>query len=1309
MLGGHEGSDGFAEDRVPDAVRCHEIENDDGHFVVHAEGECGGVHHLQPFGEGFRVGDTVVPCRRRILFWIGGVDAIDLGCFEDDLGTDFTGSESGGGVCGEEGVAGSCDEDDDASLFEVSHGLSSDEGFCDALDGDGGLDAGGDSEGFQLALEGHSVDHRGEHAHVVGGGSLHALVACGESAPDVSASDDHCGFDAHGVDFLDLSCDAGDDAWGDALGGCAVFQGFAAHFEDDPFVSRFTVFRGVVAHFVRLSVSCSGEESRKRRWQDERMGRWYLSCYLEWISVGDGAKMRSPRGLSPSMSAYPQSFLRASVQRSRGIMCGILAVASAFVVLVRGAGAVEGDDGEFFEKRVRPLLAEHCLECHSAAKKIKGGLRLDFEGGWRAGGDSGALMVPGDVEASLLVKVVRYADVDLQMPPRRKMSASEIGVIEEWVLRGGPDTRKVDPAEMAGAAGKGGAKVPSVEEGRKFWAFQAPRRREVPRVGDGGWSALAVDRFLLARMEAEGLRPIGDADGAAVLRRLTTLLAGLPPEPGAVEVFCREYLRDAQGAVEREVDRLLGRREFAEAFGRRWLDMTRFAESSGGGRTLLFKDAWRYRDYVIASIHGDVPLNRFISEQVAGDLMPWDTVEQRRRQLIATGFLALGPTNYEEQDKQQLRFDIIDEQLDTIGKVFLGQTVGCARCHDHKFDPIPQRDYYAMAGIFSSTRTLFNLTDNVARWMTEPLPGMPEEERLAKEHAERVGEVKKRIEELRATVARLSHGGAEVDASSLGEVNVSALKGIVVDEQQARLVGQWTRSRASKRHVGEGYLNDGNEAKGEKTATFTPQLPAAGRYEVRFAYPEGSNRAQEVRVTVFHADGEETIVLDQTQPPSVDGYFTSLGTFRFEKDGAGYVLVSNAGSKGFVVVDAVQFIPEGASDVAAREVAGSAGGAGAGSLENAKKEMAAMNGRMKALEKAAPARSMAMVVGESGEIGDTEIRVRGVAKQKGARVPRGFMQVAMKPEVRPTIREGTSGRLDFAAWLTADDNPLTARVLVNRVWAWVFGSGLVLTTENFGTTGEAPSHPELLDDLTVRFIEQGWSLKRLVREMVVSRAWRQATAEPLESDPQNRLWSRQNRRRLDADQIRDGLLAVSGRLDPAYLGPNINGAREINANDSGSQNIEYNYAFTDNRRSVYTPAFRNKRHEVFEVFDFGDINNPIGVRENSTVAPQALFFLNSAFVGEQAIALGERFAALDGDVRETVEKMVLTVLGRGATADEMTVLMRLAGERELPALANEEGRGERGGVAVGEAESLSKRLGRVAHALFASVDFRYLK
>jgi hypothetical protein len=996
------------------------------------------------------------------------------------------------------------------------------------------------------------------------------------------------------------------------------------------------------------------------------------------------------------MNSHPLSLLGTLLSRSGFVVCAVTLFAAI-------SGAAPGEtDTEFFEKRVRPLLAEHCLECHSVEKKVKGGLRLDFEGGWRAGGDSGMAMVPGDVDASLLVKVVRYEDVDLQMPPRRKMSASEIGVIEEWVRRGGPDPRKEDPAKTAG--GKGGAKVPTVEEGRAFWAFQPPQAREVPAVRDSGWSGLRVDRFLLAKMEAAGVKPVGDADGASVLRRLWILLAGLPPEPGLVEGFSREYAADPQGAVEREVDRLLGRRDFAEAFGRRWLDMTRFAESSGGGRTLLFKDAWRFRDYVISSIHGDVPLNRFIVEQVAGDLMPWDSVEQRRRQLIATGFLALGPTNYEEQDKQQLRFDIIDEQLDTIGKVFLGQTVGCARCHDHKFDPIPQRDYYAMAGIFSSTRTLFNLTDNVARWMTEPLPGMPEEEKRVKEHADQVGVVKRRIEELRTMVSKLSHGATEVDASELGEVEASSLKGVVVDERQAKLVGEWTRSRASRRHVGAEYLNDGNMAKGEKTATFTPQLPAAGRYEVRFAYPEGPNRAHEVRVTVFHADGEETVVVDQTQPPAVDGYFTSLGTFRFEKDGAGYVLVSNAGSKGFVVIDAVQFIPEGTVEGSGK-VAGDSGSA----LEKAKQEMAAMNSRMKALEKVAPARSVAMVVGESSEIADTEIRVRGVAKQKGARVPRGFMQVAMKPGTQPAIKDGTSGRLDFAEWLTSDTNPLTARVLVNRVWAWVFGAGIVPTTENFGTTGEAPSHPELLDDLALRFVEQGWNLKRLVREMVVSRAWRQASAEPLEADSQNRLWSRQNRRRLDADQIRDSLLAVSGQLNPAFLGPNINGAREINANDSGSQNIEYNYIFADNRRSVYTPAFRNKRHEVFEVFDFGDINNPIGVRENSTVAPQALFFLNSAFVGEQALALGERFAAMDGDVREVVEKMVLTVLGRTASEDEMTILMRLAGEAPLLAASAEEGRGLSVRAGLESGEPLGKRLGRVAHALFASVDFRYLK
>ena len=978
------------------------------------------------------------------------------------------------------------------------------------------------------------------------------------------------------------------------------------------------------------------------------------------------------------------------------------------------AASLSADEANHFEKKVRPLLEEHCLECHSASKKVKGGLRLDFESGWKVGGDSGPALVPNDPDASLLIKAVRYRDPDFQMPPRKKLASRDLEILEEWVRTGAPDPRHDDPALQSAAPNK--SRALSLEDAAHHWAYRAVESKPEPAVQHAAWAESPIDRFLLRAMEESSIKPVRDADAAAVCRRLHLLLTGLPPEAEAIKAFEVDYKRDQREAVSKTADALIASTAFAEAFARRWLDLTRFAESSGGGRTLLFKDAWRYRDYVLNSIHTDVPLNRFITEQIAGDLLPAHTVHERARLLTATGFLALGPTNYEEQDKQQLRFDIIDEQLDTIGKAFLGQTIGCARCHDHKFDPIPQRDYYALAGIFSSTRTLHNLTDNVARWVVEPLPGYPEEERLEHEHKERVAQLRAKIENARTQIALLNSNSVQGESIAKGPIALERLHGIVLDDADAKLVGTWKTSSFFKNYVGVGYLTDDNTGKGEKTATFTPLFPHSGRYEVRFAYSAGPNRSKDVRVTVFHADGEEVVTVNETEEPAVDGHFTSLGTFRFEKDGAGFVLVSNAGGSGHVVVDAVQFIQDAIPAAKAvakgsatsdanpteQKTAANSGGSNveaqtphasiiADTAKDARATLSALSEELKQLEKKAPPRSVAMVVSENVEIGDTALRVRGIAKQKGEIVPRGFLRAVMVDDAKHAQFDAMqSGRVQFAQWLTSDKNPLTARVLVNRVWAWVFGAGLVGSTENFGTTGEKPTHPELLDYLTARFVEHGWSLKQLVREMVTSHAWRLAEEAPDANDPSNKLLSRHSVRRMDADQIRDAMLHAAGRLSREFGGANITGAKDINANESSAANIEYNYVFADVRRSLYTPAFRNRRHEVFDVFDFGDINNSIGVRETSTVAPQALFFLNSPFAGEQAKAAGERLAASHTEPSAAIEGASLAILGRRPSLAEAKVLSALY--KSAP-----------------KEEDVSQRLARVAHTLFASVDFRYIR
>lgn len=945
-----------------------------------------------------------------------------------------------------------------------------------------------------------------------------------------------------------------------------------------------------------------------------------------------------------------------------------LALATAFVSGGSAASATEGID--FFEKKVRPILEQRCLECHSAAKKVKGGLRLDIREGWEKGGDAGPAVTPGDPVKSLLIEAIEYGNQDLQMPPKKKMADAERAVLAEWIKMGAPDPRTGESLvkKQEGL---------SIEEGRKFWSYVPVKKPALPDVQDAKWSRHDLDRFVLSKIESAGLQPAADAAPEALARRIYFNLIGLPPTEEQMEAFIKDAGKDREQAIAKLVDELLASPRFGETWGRHWLDAARFAESSGGGRTLLFKDAWRYRDYVIEAFNADMPFDRFVREQIAGDLLPAGDWKDRRRQLTATAFLALGPTNYEEQEKQQLRFDVIDEQLETLGRVFLGQTIGCARCHDHKFDPIPQRDYYALAGIFSSTRTLLNYSDNVARWIATPLPGDEAKEAEIKAHEERVASLKNEIEVAKAALAKAAKAVSEPTTRPGLAIAKSELPGIILDDTDARVVGDWKHSTFVRSFIGEGYLHDDNAGKGEKTITFTPQIPESGVYELRLAYAHANARANNIRVTILHADGEDAVFVDQSEVPPIEGRFVSLGKFRFEKDGAGYVLISNDGTKGYVTVDALQFLPQGNGSAKAKTPV---------AKSDAAKEIDKLEAELKKLVKEGPVRETAMAVREDDAIEDTRIRVRGIEKQRGDAVPRGFLQVALKTQQAP-LPGNESGRRELAEWIASAENPMTARVIVNRVWAWLFGEGLVRSVDNFGTTGERPTHPELLDYLAAQFVEKGWSVKQLVREIVLSRTWQQAVSKPSAKDPENALFAHANRRRLDADQIRDALLFVSGKLSFDYLGPNILKAGEINANDFSAQDVEYGYQFTDTRRSVYTPAFRNKRLELFEVFDFADINQPIGKRNVSTVAPQALYLLNHPFVLEQARAAAGQLAS-SGGAEEKITRAFKRTLGRAPSAVEMEKCRSFIASAPEP---NDES------------------WVQLQHMLFACVDFRYLE
>lgn len=952
----------------------------------------------------------------------------------------------------------------------------------------------------------------------------------------------------------------------------------------------------------------------------------------------------------------------ALMRRPLILLCSLLAAPS----LMAEAGA------DFFEKKVRPLLIEHCQECHGP-EKHKGGLRLDHREGWMKGGDSGPALTPGKPDLSRIIKAISYTDRDLKMPPKRKLSAGDVAILTEWIAQGAYDPRTLADNAIAKATPAAAATT--------HWAFQPVQKPAVPTVKDAQWPRNDIDRFVLAKLESQGLKPAPDAAPSVLERRLAYDLTGLPP--------------GTSGAGSGEVAELLDSPAFAERWAQHWLDAARFSESSGGGRTLPFKDAWRYRDYVIESIRDDVPLDRFITEQIAGDLMPYESAAQRRRQITATGFLVLGPNNYEEQDKAALRMDIVDEQLDVIGKSLLGMSISCARCHDHKFDPIPTRDYYALAGILRSTKVIRDPKENVAHWIDTPLPLEGEAELKAQQEEANLVALKKQAEEARKQLKKLTPKREPKDGNAR-PLAIDEVPGIVVDDSQARRVGEWAQSIKYPTYIGKGYLHDDDMGKGTMTLTFMPKIERGGRYEVRFAFTSIATRATNVPVHILHADGEEDLTVDQSTLPPIGGRYVSLGQFRFEANGQAYVMISNEGTKGHVTADAVVFVPvEELPKLAAEEEKDDRKSP---ELLAAERHAKKLDVEVKKLEKAGSTRPVAMSVIEHEDLGDCQVHIRGNLRNLGDKVPRGYLQAAYHGDA-PKIPAEQSGRLQMAQWMTSPQNTLTARVLANRVWMHLFGEGLVRSVENFGVTGDKPSHPELLDHLALRLIQDGWSLKKLVNYIADSRAYRMSSEAPADStaaDPANHLLSHQNRKRMDANALRDAMLVMAGTLDRRFMGPTIGGeSAAVDPNDTKALNQEYNYVFSDSRRSVYTPAFRNKRLELFEAFDFGNNNMAIAKRNTSTVSLQALYMLNHEFVIQQSRAAAKLMLADPAlkDSNTRLERTFQSALGRAPNARER----QLAADFVRSSPSDE------------TLESQEERWALLVQSLFACVDFRYIE
>jgi len=743
-----------------------------------------------------------------------------------------------------------------------------------------------------------------------------------------------------------------------------------------------------------------------------------------------------------------------------------------------GAEEPSADAVQFFEARVRPVFVENCMSCHGPDKQWSN-FRMDSREALLKGGDYGEAVIPGNPEESPLVEAIRQVDEDLAMPPapKKKLDDRQIADIVEWIRQGAafPESMVADAYDA--------------KNGAEHWAFQPLDYPEPPEVKDAGWVQTPIDQFILAKLEAEGLKPAPRADKRTLIRRASFDLTGLPPTPEEVAAFLED---DHPDAFARVVDRLLASPAYGERWGRLWLDVARYADSNGLDENVAHGNAWRYRDYVVASFNKDKPYRRFVLEQLAGDLLPAAADDERAERLTATGFLSLGPKVLAEPDKVKMEMDIIDEQLDTTGRALLGLTIGCARCHDHKFDPISAADYYGLAGVFKSTLTMDSFK-TVAKWHENPLPDA-EAAALIAAHA-------KSVEEKKAEIQK------------------------VVEAADAEVKAQFNPGEA-------------------------PEEPSEELYSEEAA--------------------------------------AKLKTLRAE-------LVE--------------------------------------------------------LQKNAPEAPSAMGVAE-GEPQDLPIHLRGDHLRLGDVVPRRVPEVFQELVASPHFPTDRSGRLELAQWIVDDDNGLAQRVIVNRVWRWRMGAGIVRTPDNFGMLGEAPTHPELLDWLASWFIDNETSLKDLHRLMMLSSVYQQGS-EPdpatLEKDPDNRLWGWVPIRRLTAEEVRDALLAVAGELDRTVGGSLLTIKNRGYFFDHTSKDAT---TYGSDRRSIYLPIVRNNLYEVLQLLDFPDPAVSNGDRATTTIAPQALLMLNSDLVLRASAGLADRALAETDDARR-FNRLYALAYSREPTAEEV--------------------------------------------------------
>lgn len=920
---------------------------------------------------------------------------------------------------------------------------------------------------------------------------------------------------------------------------------------------------------------------------------------------------------------------------------------------------------DFFESKIRPVLQTKCVACHGENLQ-SGDLRLDR---------------PITPEMAAKIKPVIDYKGDVKMPPAGKLPADELAALTLWAEAGAPwpETPNVEPTDGT------------------FWAFVPPVKPEVPSVKNEAWVQNPIDAFVIAKLEEKGWEPAPKADKRTLIRRATFDLTGLPPTPEEVTAFLADESPDA---FEKLIDRLMETPAYGERWGRHWLDVARYADSNGLDENLVFPNAWRYRDWVVRSINEDMPIDEFLMQQLAGDLMP----NRGDDGIIATGFLSMGAKMLAEDDPDKMAYDIIDEQVDTFSKAYLGITMSCARCHDHKFDPIPAKDYYALAGIFRSTKTMVN-HKVVAEWVERPIGPVEDQEEAARID----GEIKTRRD--KATKLREDSKKAVQTtlASKKADYEEAARQLLNLDKNQAKLtavigspngkapqnaiVWEAENFKQSNLIVDKGgygkdigvLLNGGTYP---NYAVYEVEVPMAGAYQLDLRYSAGDARAVK-----FYANG--TLVLSSSAAGVTGGFYpqhqkweaqgifnlkAGKNTIRFERES--YVphidkllLIPRPGATPTdplgMLASNKGLLPEIIRSTADQIKAGEK--VAFNLPENAdhlfdtatKDELKKLDQEIADLQKSKPVIPRAMAV-EEGEPTDLKVHLRGNYLDEGELAPRQFPTAITGPDAEEVEFEG-SGRFELADWVTQKDNPLTARVFVNRVWRWRFGKGIVATTDNFGALGEMPSHPELLDYLATTFVEDDeWSLKKLHKRMMLTSTYQMSTAlneEAIEVDPDNRLLWRFNRQRLEAEAIRDSILFVAGQLDREMGGTLLNiQPRAYVTSDNNINPVKYD----SNRRSLYLPVVRSALYSVYTAFDYGDPAVMNGDRPSTIVAPQALFMLNSDIVlgatKEMASSVLEEEQISDA---KKIQELYMTCFGRPATEKEVALALEFLPKFEL--------------------------------------------